>query len=130
MAGSKAQYDNTFALTFDIDDEYKNYRELYDWLYGIVFPDEFYDYKTLVESNRLVGSVQNDIGNIYSDARLIIYSNFFTKNLEIIFENIFPLSLSSIDFSVESANIPRCTVNFAYRSFRFENQYIHDTAPI
>lgn len=125
LAGTKLQFDATFPMTFNVDEEYNNYKEIYYWMVGIGFPDEFKQYKDLVESMKYTN--KTEVGRMFSDGRLIVYSSHFTRKFEIIFERMFPVSLTGIDFNTEDANMPTATVSFAYRRWRFETETTSST---
>lgn len=120
LAASQPDFDQQFSITFEVDEDFKNYKEIYNWMIGITFPDDNKQYSTLIDSMQYHGV--RDLGHIFSDGRLIIYTAQFNRKLEIIFENMFPTSLSGIDFTTDDANVPQVTATFAYRRFLFENE--------
>ena len=121
LAGAIPNFDQEFSISFEVDEDLMNYKEIYNWMIGISFPDDGAQYKRLIDENsRINGSYA--LGNINSDGRLIIYTAQFNRKLEIVFEDMHPTSLSPIDFSTEDAIIPRVTASFTYRRFRFDTE--------
>lgn len=103
----------TFDITFRVDEELANYREIFDWMMGIGFPKNFTQHKKLQDQNILAGK------GITSDATLTILTSAKNSNIEVVFEDIWPTQISNIDLNLESSDVvfPTCTVNFAYKLF-------------
>lgn len=93
LAATQVSFDQNFTITFELDENMNNYKEIYNWMIGITAPDDKIQYANFIKSNTTLGSTVN-LNNIYSDGRLIIYTAQFNRKLEIIFENMFPTSLS------------------------------------
>lgn len=98
-------------LSFKIDEDMKNYLEIYNWLIGIGFPDKFDQYKSL-----------NSGSGIYSDAVLIILTSSKNANINVKFKNIFPISLDSVQFDTTQTDVEyvSTSVSFKYQSFEIE----------
>lgn len=117
---TKLEYSN-FTLEFLVDEELKNYLELENWLRGIAAPEEFKEHSEFLSDNRLVaprGVLPP--ATIYSDARLLISSNSNTPNHEIVFQDLFPVSLSGLTFTVgnDTINHSKATAEFVYRQYK------------
>src|SRR5210317_520483 len=84
IAGSDLSYED-LTVTFLIDEEYRNYREVHDWIKGLGFPENHSQYASLLNENsdRMPGSTSRGVqtepgkikpatpdGAIYSDATL------------------------------------------------------------
>jgi hypothetical protein len=91
----------------------KNFREIYAWLMGLGFPDNFQQYQTI----RSAGIQQQ--GEVYSDGSLIITTAAFQPNIEVKFVDMYPVSLSSLSFDIEGTDVEylQADVNFAYRKY-------------
>jgi hypothetical protein len=59
---------------------------------------------------------------MYSDAFLMILSNKNNPILNVIFENLFPISLSGLDFTQGATDVEymSATATFAYQIYKFE----------
>ena len=110
--GTRIKYDN-FSLTFRVDEDMKNYSELYDWLSALGHREGFDAY-----SNKASGSPGTTTATV-SDCTLMILDSSKRPNIEITFRDAFPTSLSSIDFTVQASDVQYavCTVEFAFRDF-------------
>lgn len=97
LSGESLKYE-PFSITFIVDEELKNYLEIYNWMY------------------------ENANDKIkYRDMTLSILSNQNNKNKELQFMSVIPTSLSSIEFDTRTTDIEylTCTVEFAYTAFKF-----------
>ena len=92
--GDHLQY-GELVVTFKVNEDLGNYIEIYDWLKGLGFPDDFDQYKDLAADNKqLTGD------GLESDAYLMIMSSAMNPIMRIDFEDVFPTSLG--DFSMDS----------------------------
>jgi len=110
--GDKISYE-PFTLTFRVDEEMKNYLEIYNWIIGLGHPENFRQYKNLDTSR----------ASIYSDGALIILNSNNNPIVRISFEDMFPLSLSPLAFDVTQTDIEylQAEVTFRYRQFTVNN---------
>jgi len=114
MPGDKLQF-APLALSFRIDEDLKNYREIYDWLISLGYPDNFAQHARFQRPN------PNNAGSdtVFSDASLIIMTNQYKPNIEVKFIDLYPISLSSVDFTIEQSNVEylNAQVQFVYRKY-------------
>lgn len=106
------------TLRFLVDENMENYIEVQNWIRGIGFPetlDQIYD---LQEDTEGVArpDLQNGM-NIYSDGTLIVYDSLSNPNFKIHFENMFPYSLSTLQFD---ATLPDTEYFTAEVSFKYD----------
>jgi hypothetical protein len=96
-------------LTFIIDENMKNYREIYDWLKGIGSPDSLDQY------DQLKDSADGD----QSDITVLILDSHKNPNLEVTFKNAMPIGLTpvSLDLSNQDVLYPEATVTMRYDAF-------------
>jgi len=112
VPGDKLQF-GLLNLRFRVDEDMKNFTEIYDWLIGLGYPDNFQQYRNIANAG-----IQQK-GDIYSDGSLIVTTASFQPNIEIKFVDMYPVSLSSVEFSVEQTDVEylQADVNFAYRKY-------------
>jgi hypothetical protein len=129
IAGEKLTYEN-LSITFQIDEYLENYISLHNWMKGIGFPTDRQEFRTFrdVTSNTpasgktpptdLVGKAVPDRA-LYSDAYLMILSNKNNPIVEVNFQNIFPISLSALEFTQTVTDIEymTATAEFAYQIY-------------
>lgn len=112
----------TFTVTFRVDEDMRNYKELFDWIIAIGFPDNFDQYKTVATARgRFGGNVTNPTSGagVYSDASLIVLNSVKQPTIEFQFKELYPINLSDVMFDTKYTDVDyvegSCT--FAYRSF-------------
>ena len=136
IPGDKLEYDN-LNITFLVDENLENYREIHGWLTGLGFPKDNEQFRNLqnagsdrfpttknVGLNKELGSIKKavqDDGGLYSDATLFVLTSKNNANLEVRFRDLYPVSLSGLDYNQQETDIQYLTANvtFAYRIYEF-----------
>lgn len=118
VTGKKLSF-NEFKIDFLIDEPMIAWRNLYDWLFAIASPVSIQQRKDLTARQNAY-KTQGTFTD-FSDASLTILSNLNNPLLRVQFYNMFPISLSDIDFSTkESADtILTGSATFVYEYFEF-----------
>ncbi|MFW6272799.1 MAG: hypothetical protein ACOC2U_03365 [bacterium] len=94
IPGDKVQYEQlTFA--FIVDEDLRNWWELKQWMTAITFADDTDDYKELTEN---ATALDPSKGTIYSNLSIFLYNHNQVANREITFNQVFPVSLSGVQF--------------------------------
>ena len=124
-------------ITFLVDENLENYREIHGWMYGIGFPKARTQFASLVEAGKdrfptsgkdsLVtdaGKVKygaTPLGPIFSDATLNVLSSKNNTNIEVRFNDVFPTTLSGLNFNqqADDVNYLSATVSFKYKIYEF-----------
>jgi hypothetical protein len=98
-------------ITFLVDEDLNCWREMYDWLTGVGFPNNYDEYKN-----------QKADKQIYSDATLTILNSNMNANYIVQFGDLFPTSLSEVSFDSASADIEgiKATATFRYLTYKYE----------
>ena len=109
VPGDKLTF-NTLNIEFTVDENLNNYFEIFDWMKGLGFADNFEQYKTLKASE----------DGIYSDASLVITTNSNTPNVTINFKDMFPTDLSDLTFDILNEELLKCSVTFTYQSWDYQ----------
>ena len=132
IVGDKLTYDN-LSITFLVDEYLENYISLHNWMTGIGFPTDRQEFRTFRDvtsntpaggntpSSDLVGKAIPDRA-LYSDAFLQILSNKNNPIAEVNFENMFPISLSALDFSQSATDVEYmiASAEFAYQIYEIK----------
>lgn len=117
LPGNKITY-NQLNVDFLVDEKLDTWRQLYSWFQSIASPESF------EERNRL-SSLQNKLKTRslrnYSDATLTLLSALNNPILRIQFINLFPISLSDIQFDTKMSaeDVVMGTATFVYDYFKF-----------
>lgn len=111
VPGDKLQF-GLLNIRFRVDEDLKNFQEIYDWLIGLGYPDNF------EQRANISRGIQN-IGEVYSDGSLVVTTASYKPNVEIKFVDMYPVSLSAVPFNIEATDIDyvQADVNFAYRKY-------------
>ncbi|SVB61523.1 uncharacterized protein METZ01_LOCUS214377 [marine metagenome] len=128
ITGDKLTFE-TLNITFIVDEELQNYRELWDWITGIGFPVSHSEWETTLTKGdgavRSFGTSKStyEESNLYSDATLIVYNSKNIPKVDIKFKNMFPTSLSSLEYSQELTDVEylKASATFRYLYYEFES---------
>jgi len=116
VPGDKMIY-TPLEITFLLDEPLWSWTTIQDWIKGITFPENFAQYKNLSNQQRIQLQVKNSTPQ-YSDATLTVFSNKNNPILTVNFTDVFPISISSIQFDTAQ---PATDVMKADATFRFTN---------
>ena len=138
ISGDKLTFD-TLNIQFLVDEELKNYREMWEWLVGLGFPKQHSQFSDVL-SDRKVNTVlpgasrvtySNQAGQkttltdgaSYSDATMTFYNSKNIAKVEVHFRDIFPTSLSGIDLTTDTSDVEyiRVDASFRYLYYEFKN---------
>lgn len=105
--GNKLQYDE-LAVTVRLDENLMCYKEIYNWMVGMVSPTAFSEYANLIAGD-----------GVFSDASLILLSSKGNPIKEFKFIDLFPISISSVQLSAAetSTQFATTTIGFKYTTF-------------
>ena len=114
VAGDKAQF-NELRIRFIIDEELRNWTEIYDWIIGLTYPESSDQYAELKKTGDGYGS----LSGLYSDANLFILSSHKNVQYNVNFTNVFPTTLTDIDMDSSLGDIDAVTadVSFLYTTY-------------
>ena len=111
LPGEKLEYQD-LMVRFLVDEDLKNYMAIHNWMTGIGYPESLGDFKT--ETTADDGS--RDMNQQYSDGSLSILNSQFRTNAIVKFKDLFPVSLTSLEFDTSVTDIQYFTAqaNFKY----------------
>jgi hypothetical protein len=114
VPADKMQYEQ-LNLSCLLDEPMWSWTSVNDWLKGITFPENFEQYQNLRMQQRL--QTQNKKPQ-YSDCQLTVFTNKNNPIMNLYFKDVFPVSLSGIQFSTKT---PATEVLTFDASFAFTN---------
>ena len=122
VPGDKITYED-FSLRFFVDENLENYLQVHNWIRALGYPEsiqEFIDLKANDPYNPDI-SAKNPL-NEYSDASLFIYNSMFNEIARVDFRDVFPVSLSTINFDATDSDIQYVTAEatFKYSIYNIE----------
>ena len=141
VPGTKLTYQD-LEITFMVDENLENYREIHGWLTGLGFPRARTQFTEAVRAGKdrfpIQGkdttlSVPGDgarlkdgdpavpIGPLFSDATLNILTSKNNANIEVRFSDVFPVTLSALNFNQQANDVDylQATVSFKYKLYEF-----------
>ena len=116
-----------FTIRFIIAEDMSNYIEMYRWLIALGFPSNYNQFSTFTKTRpSSFPFVTKDSGRqevlAYSDGTLTILDSTNNAKVNIIFKNLFPVSLQALDFDIASQTVEYFTAiaSFKYTTFEVE----------
>lgn len=113
IPGETLSFDD-FTLRFVIDENMENYLEVWNWLCQFGFPRDFYQYQTLLNEDENSRGKQIAISGM-SDGTLFIYNSNYIPNIKVTFKDLFPVSLSPIEFDSTLTEINYATAEVVFK---------------
>ena len=117
-------------ISFLVDENLNNYKELHDWLLGLGFPSKHQQFADMraTGADRFPGTASTTAasgtatpaplpeGGIYSDATLTVLNSKNIAKTEVRFHNIFPTRLGSLSYNVKPTDVDYLTagVDFSF----------------
>lgn len=113
FSGDKLDYE-VLEIGFIVDETLNDWREIYNWLRALA--------TTHIIDSESVNQYLNYTKPLYSDAVLMILTNSLHVNVTCNFHNLFPISLSGIDFSTKDIEDRKifASVQFAFDYYDLE----------
>ena len=118
VPGDEISY-QSLDISFLVDENLNNYKELHDWMTGLGFPSNHQQFADMraTGTDRFPGTASTTAasgtanpaplpeGSIYSDATLTILNSKNIAKTEIRFQNVFPTSIGSLSYDVKASDI-------------------------
>ena len=128
-------------ISFLVDENLNNYKELHDWLSGLGFGKSHEQYADLqaTAEDRFPGSSKGSLvagveipaplseGGIYSDATLTILNSKNLAKTEVRFQNVFPTSIGSLSYDVKAGDVDYLTVQASFTYMNYDIVQISTT---
>ena len=115
VPGDKIQFGD-LNLRFLVDEDLVNYMEMQNWIRGLGFPDSMKDFNDLEKENILgMNKFGQEGDNIYSDGTLQILSSNLVPKFQVVFNDLFPYSLSTISFDATDTDIEYFTADVSFK---------------
>jgi hypothetical protein len=100
-----------------VDEDLNNFMEIQNWIRGIGFPEDLKEIYNL-QFQDYYGKVDNSddrIHNIFSDGTLIVLSSNQRTNWQVIFKDLFPYQLSTLQFDATDNDIQYMTAEVSFK---------------
>ena len=118
LPGEKLTYGD-FTLRFLIDEDMENYMAVYEWLNGLGFPESTKEFKELTTDK----DGRREIKEQFCDGTLRILNSNLREIAKVKFKDLFPVSLTSLDFDATNTDIQYFTaqVSFKYTIYKLSS---------
>lgn len=110
------------TLRFRVDEDLKNYIEIYNWLVGLGHPVSLDQTRQLSASSATPSLKVGSAASYVSDASLVILTSHKNPNYLVSFRDVFPISLTELQFdsTAQDVNYLEASVTFRYLRYDFE----------
>ena len=108
------------TLRFLVDEDLQNYQEIQNWIRGLGFPESLQEIYDLQDQK--VGSARDGntkTMNIYSDGTLTILDAMQHVNFKVKFQDLFPYSLSTIQFDATLSDTEYFTAEVSFKYLNY-----------
>jgi len=115
VPGDKLTYSD-FSLRFFVDENLTNYLQVHNWIRALGFPESLDEFTALKADDQYNPSIDalNPL-NEYSDASLFIYNSSYNEVARVDFKDVFPVSLSTINFDASDSSIQYVTAEATFK---------------
>ena len=112
--GDKIQFGD-LSLRFLVDEDLVNYMELQRWIRGLGYPESMEEFRKLEGEAVLPGNFGQAGDNIYSDGTLQILSSNLVPSFQVVFNDLFPYTLSTVTFDATDTDIEYFTADVSFK---------------
>ena len=110
VPGERLTYGD-LTLRFLVDENMENYISVYNWLKGLGFPETAQEYKDLTTDK----DGQRDNKEAFCDGTLRILNSNYREVAKVKFTDLFPTSLTSLDFDATNTDIQFFTAEATFK---------------
>ena len=117
VPGDKIQFGD-LSLRFLVDEDLKNYMEIQNWIRGLGYPESLQEFQDLDDAGQLTdafGKFKQSRDDIYSDGTLQILSSNLVPQFQVVFNDLFPYSLSTVTFDATDTDIEYFTADVSFK---------------
>ena len=113
VPGDKIIFED-FSLRFLVDENLENYMEIYNWIRGLGFPESLEEIYNLQRTGK-IDQPLDKVMNIFSDGTLQVLTSHQNPNFKVVFEDLWPYSLSTLQFDATSEDIQYFTADVSFK---------------
>ena len=113
VPGDKIVFED-FSLRFLVDENLENYLEIYNWIRGLGYPEslqEIYDF----QKGGTINQPDKSQMALFSDGTLQILTSKDNPNFKVMFEDLWPYSLSTLQFDSTDEDIQYFTADVSFK---------------
>ena len=110
--GEKIEFGD-LTITFLVDEDLVNYMEIQKWIRGLGYPESLDEFSEL-EKEAIIGP-QGKFSDIVSDGTLQILSNNQIPKYNVVFQGLWPYTLSTLTFYATDTDIEYFTADVSFK---------------
>ena len=110
VPGDKLTYGD-FSLRFLVDENLVNYMAIHNWITGLGYPESTDQFKSLTTNSE----GETDLLEQFSDGSLHILNSNYRTVATVKFRDLFPVSLSSLDFEATDTDVSYFTAEVTFK---------------
>ena len=110
VPGERLTYGD-FTLRFLVDENMENYQSIYDWLTGLGFPETTKEFAEIIKDK----DGQRDPKEAFCDGTLRILNSNFREVGKVKFNDLFPISLTSLEFDATNTDVQFFTAEATFK---------------
>jgi|694.fasta_scaffold19116_6 hypothetical protein len=110
---------SSLSFQFLVDEDLDNYLEIHNWMRALGVPYSYQE-RTQFEDAIIRRTSNNVDKNIFSDGTLQVLTNNLTSNFDVVFTDMFPVSLSTLDFDATIGDNNYLSANVTFRYTYYE----------
>ena len=110
VPGERLTYGD-FTLRFLVDENMENYKSVYDWLTGLGFPETTKEFADIIKDS----DGQTDPKEAFCDGTLRILNSNYREVAKVKFNDLFPVSLTSLDFDATNTDVQFFTAEATFK---------------
>ena len=114
LPGDKIDFGD-LSLRFLVDEDLTNYMEIQNWIRGLGYPERVSEYQDLEKKAYIQQTFGKKRQDIYSDGTLQILSNNLVPKFQVIFDDLFPYSISTVTFDATDTDIEYFTAEVSFK---------------
>ena len=118
LPGDKMQFGD-LNLRFLVDEDLVNFMEIQNWMRGLGFPESLAEFNDL-KNQAILGPMGKSTEDVYSDGTLQILSSNLIPKFQVVFNDLFPYSLSTVTFDATDTDIEYFTADVAFKYTIYE----------
>ena len=113
LPGDKMQFGD-LNLRFLVDEDLVNFMEIQNWMRGLGFPESLAEFNDL-KNQAILGPMGKSTDDVYSDGTLQILSSNLIPKFQVVFNDLFPYSLSTVTFDATDTDIEYFTADVSFK---------------